>query len=47
MFTFGNGLESSLNVSSDIDLYVFDELYLDTKINVKNNHQNKDCPKVT
>ena len=39
---FGNGLESSLNVSSDIDLYVFDELYLDTKINVKNNHQNKD-----
>tara|TARA_B100000787_G_scaffold152225_1_gene125758 strand:+ start:50377 stop:57546 length:7170 start_codon:yes stop_codon:yes gene_type:complete len=39
---FGNGLESSLNVSSDIDLYVFDELYLDTKINVKNNNQNKD-----
>ena len=39
---FGNGLESSLNVQSDVDLYVFNELYLDTKINVKNNNQNKD-----
>ena len=39
---FGNGLESSLNDTSDVDLYVFDELYLDTKINVKNNYQNKD-----
>ncbi|MFD2567190.1 T9SS outer membrane translocon Sov/SprA [Pseudotenacibaculum haliotis] len=39
---FGNGLESSLTVQSDIDQFVFDELYLDTKINVKNNNQNKD-----
>ncbi len=39
---FGNGLETSLNVQADIDLFVFNELYLDTKINVKNNNQNKD-----
>jgi len=39
---FGEDLESSLDVPSDVDLYVFDELYLDTKINVKNNNQNKD-----
>tara|TARA_R110001632_G_scaffold44744_2_gene113623 strand:- start:5892 stop:13055 length:7164 start_codon:yes stop_codon:yes gene_type:complete len=39
---FGNELESTLTVQADIDLYVFDELYLDTKINVKNNNQNKD-----
>ena len=39
---FGEDLESSLDASSDVDLYVFDELYLDTKINVKNNNQNKD-----
>ena len=39
---FGDDLESSLDVQSDVDLYVFDELYLDTKINVKNNNQNKD-----
>lgn len=39
---FGNGLESSLTAQSDIDLFVFEELYLDTKINVKNNNQNKD-----
>ena len=39
---FGNALELSLDASSDVDLYVFDELYLDTKINVKNNNQNKD-----
>ncbi len=39
---FGNGLESSLTIPSDVDQYVFDELYLDTKINVKNNNQNKD-----
>ncbi|WP_349554958.1 cell surface protein SprA [Pseudotenacibaculum sp. MALMAid0570] len=39
---FGNGLESSLTAQSDIDTFVFDELYLDTKINVKNNNQNKD-----
>lgn len=39
---FGNGLESSLNTQADIDLYVFDDLYLDTKINVKNFNQNKD-----
>ncbi len=39
---FGNALQSNFDVSSDIELYVFDELYLDTKINVKNNNQNKD-----
>ncbi|MBL4605595.1 MAG: cell surface protein SprA, partial [Flavobacteriaceae bacterium] len=39
---FGNGLEASLTVQADIDQYVFNELYLDTKINVKNNNQNKD-----
>jgi len=39
---FGEDLESSLDAPSDVDLYVFDELYLDTKINVKNNNQNKD-----
>jgi len=39
---FGNDLESSLNVQADVDLFVFNELYLDTKINVKNNNQNKD-----
>ncbi|MDC0870827.1 cell surface protein SprA [Flavobacteriaceae bacterium] len=39
---FGDDLESSLDVQSDVDLYVFDELYLDTKINIKNNNQNKD-----
>ena len=39
---FGEDLESSLDAQSDVDLYVFDELYLDTKINVKNNNQNKD-----
>lgn len=39
---FGNGLESTLTAQADLDLYVFDELYLDTKINVKNNNQNKD-----
>lgn len=39
---FGNGLEAILTTQADIDQYVFDELYLDTKINVKNNNQNKD-----
>lgn len=39
---FGSGLGASLNDASDIDRYVFNELYLDTKINVKNNSQNKD-----
>jgi len=38
---FGKNLESKLTSSSD-DLFVFNELYLDTKINVKNYHQNKD-----
>ncbi|MFY0629110.1 MAG: cell surface protein SprA [Flavobacteriaceae bacterium] len=39
---FGAGLEASLTATSDIDQFVFNELYLDTKINVKNNNQNKD-----
>ena len=39
---FGKNLESQLTEQSDIDAYVFNELYLNTKINVKNNHQNKD-----
>ena len=39
---FGSGLEASLNIQSDIDLFVFDDLYLDTKINVQNNNQDKD-----
>ena len=39
---FGTGLEAKLDIQADIDLFVFNELYLDTKINVKNNNQDKD-----
>ena len=39
---FGHGLQSTLTNAVDQSLYVFDELYLDTKINVKNENQNKD-----
>ncbi|MDT7832692.1 cell surface protein SprA [Flavobacteriaceae bacterium S356] len=39
---FGTNLEDQLTVQSDIDTYVFKELYLETKINAKNNFQNKD-----
>ena len=39
---FGNNLEDQLTIQSDKDNYVFKELYLDTKINTKNNYQNKD-----
>ncbi|MCI2229343.1 cell surface protein SprA [Polaribacter sp. MSW13] len=47
---FGNDLiknpsitnDVGLETQSDIDAYVFEELYLNTKTNVKNNYQNKD-----
>ena len=39
---FGKDLENQLTSAVDVDNYVFNELYLNTKINVKNNHQNKD-----
>lgn len=39
---FGSGLENKLTSTSDQDTFVFNELYLDTKINVQNNNQNKD-----
>lgn len=39
---FGGGLESKLTSATDVDFFVFNELYLDTKINVQNNNQNKD-----
>ena len=47
---FGNDLIKNPNIpndvgletQSDIDNYVFEELYLNTKINIKNNFQNKD-----
>ncbi len=39
---FGSGLEEKLTASSDVDFFVFDELYLDTKINVQFNNQEKD-----
>ncbi|QNM87137.1 cell surface protein SprA [Polaribacter pectinis] len=38
---FGNDLEDQLTNPAD-DNYLFKELYLNTKINVKNNNQNKD-----
>jgi cell surface protein SprA len=38
---FGNGLEAQLTNASD-DNYLFKELYLNTKTNIKNNFQNKD-----
>jgi cell surface protein SprA len=39
---FGGNLEMELTSQEDKDNYVFKELYLDTKINAKNNYQNKD-----
>jgi cell surface protein SprA len=39
---FGEDLENQLTSPTDISTYVFNELYLDTKINAKNNFQNKD-----
>ena len=39
---FGKDLENQLTSTTDITTYVFNELYLDTKINTKNNFQNKD-----
>ena len=38
---FGQGLESDLTNPSD-EKFLFDELYLNTKINIQNNFQNKD-----
>ena len=38
---FGNGLEATLTAPSDAS-FLFKELYLNTKINIKNNFQNKD-----
>lgn len=38
---FGEDLENQLTSATDT-IYVFNELYLDTKINAKNNYQNKD-----
>jgi cell surface protein SprA len=39
---FGQNLEAQLTSQTDIDTYVFNEMYLETKINAKNNFQNKD-----
>ena len=39
---FGKDLENQLTSTTDITTYVFNELYLDNKINTKNNSQNKD-----
>ena len=39
---FGENLEESLTAQSDKDKYVFEELYLNTKVNIQNNFQNKD-----
>ncbi len=39
---FGSGLESILTTQADRDLYLFKELYLDVKINVQVNNQDKD-----
>jgi cell surface protein SprA len=38
---FGNGLANKLTNAAD-DVYLFKDLYLNTKINIKNNFQNKD-----
>lgn len=38
---FGNGLENKLTNTTDQN-YLFKELYLNTKTNIKNNYQNKD-----
>lgn len=39
---FGEGLEQILNTTADQDLFLFEELYFDVKINVQVNNQNKD-----
>lgn len=39
---FGQDLENQLTSATDVNNYVFKELYLNTKINAKNNFQNKD-----
>ena len=39
---FGSNLDDQLTNQIDKDNFVFNELYLDTKINIKNNYQNKD-----
>ncbi|QMU63210.1 MAG: cell surface protein SprA [Flavobacteriaceae bacterium] len=39
---FGTNLQNQLTTATDIDTYVFREMYLETKINAKNNFQNKD-----
>ncbi|MFN0728304.1 T9SS outer membrane translocon Sov/SprA [Polaribacter gochangensis] len=39
---FGSDLSSSLTTPSDKNDYVFNELYINTKSQAKNNHQNKD-----
>ena len=39
---FGENLDDQLTSQEDKNKFVFDELYLNTKINVKNNFQNKD-----
>lgn len=39
---FGSNLDVKLTNQSDKDLYVFKDLYLNTKINIQNNFQNKD-----
>lgn len=39
---FGKNLETQLTSPSDINTYVFNELYINTKSNAKNNYQSKD-----
>jgi cell surface protein SprA len=39
---FGEGLDNILTTTADRDLFLFEELYLDVKINVQVNNQNKD-----
>jgi len=39
---FGENLENELTVQEDKDKFIFSELYLNTKINIKNNFQSKD-----
>jgi len=39
---FGADLESSLTTATDKEAYVFNELYINTKSQAKNNYQNKD-----
>ena len=39
---FGSDLESTLTSATDKNTFVFNELYINTKSQAKNNHQNKD-----